>query len=145
MTSVLPLPTRDQRRSARHRLIRATSISVQTLKREHRHLRLVEPDESIRALPATRGDCAGGPRPCPYVSCRHHLYLDVSPKTGAIKLNFPDLEVDELTESCALDVADAGGTKLEDVGAMLNVVRERARQIELSALRKLTHVPRPDR
>jgi len=35
-------------------------------------------------------------------SCKHHLFIDVSPRTGAIKLNFPDLEVWELGESCAL-------------------------------------------
>jgi len=37
----------------------------------------------------------------------------VSARTGAIKLNFPDLEVWEMTETCALDVADRGGTTLE--------------------------------
>jgi hypothetical protein len=63
--------------------------------------------------------------------------LDVSPKTGAIKLNFPDLEVWDLPISCALDVADAGGVKLEDVGALMNLTRERIRQIELRALSKL--------
>ena len=55
---------------------------------------------------ATRAECAEGPRPCPYVSCKHHLYLDVNPETGSIKLNFPDLEVDEMAETCSLDVAD---------------------------------------
>jgi hypothetical protein len=71
------------------------------------------------------------------VSCRHHLYIDVSPRTGAIKLNFPDLEVWDLGESCALDVADRGGTTLEDVGAIMNLTRERIRQVEVKALAKL--------
>ena len=78
-----------------------------------------------------------GPRPCPYVSCKHHLYIDVSPRTGAIKLNFPDLEVWGMAESCALDVADRGGTTLEDVGAIMNLTRERIRQVEVKALAKL--------
>lgn len=78
-----------------------------------------------------------GPRPCPHVACRHHLYLDVSPKTGAIKLNFPDLEVWELEVSCALDVADMGGITLEDVGVIMNLTRERIRQLELKALARL--------
>jgi hypothetical protein len=61
----------------------------------------------------------------------------VSPRTGAIKLNFPDLEVWDLGESCALDVADRGGTTLEDVGAIMNLTRERIRQVEVKALAKL--------
>jgi hypothetical protein len=65
------------------------------------------------------------------------LYIDVSARTGAIKLNFPDLEVWELGESCALDVADRGGTTLEDVGAIMNLTRERIRQVEVKALAKL--------
>ena len=87
--------------------------------------------------PRTRAECADGPRPCPYVSCQHHLYLDVSTRTGAIKLNFPDLEVWDMNESCALDVADRGGTTLEDVGAIMNLTRERIRQVEVKALAKL--------
>jgi hypothetical protein len=40
-------------------------------------------------------------------------------------------------ESCALDVADRGGTTLEDVGAIMNLTRERIRQVEVKALAKL--------
>ncbi len=71
------------------------------------------------------------------MSCQHHLFLDVSARTGAIKLNFPDLEVWDMNESCALDVADRGGTTLEDVGAIMNLTRERIRQVEVKALAKL--------
>lgn len=85
--------------------------------------------------PQTRGECAQGPRPCPWVSCRFSLYLDSTP-SGNFKLNFPDLEPWELKPSCALDVADAGGVTLEAVAAALNVTREMVRQIEVSALRK---------
>jgi hypothetical protein len=71
-----------------------------------------------------------------YVSCKHHLYLEVS-DTGTIKLNFPGLEVEELVETCALDVADRGGLSLEDTGPLINVTRERIRQIEAQALAAL--------
>ena len=74
------------------------------------------------------------PRPCPFVSCSHHLYLDVNPETGAIKLNFPHLEVWEMAETCSLDVADRGGITLEEVGAILNLTRERIRQVEVRGL-----------
>lgn len=97
-------------------------------------LALVE-DRSDR--PKTRGDCEDAPRPCPYVSCSHNLYLDVNPESGAIKLNFPHLEVWELAETCSLDVADRGGITLEETGVILNVTRERARQIQAEALRRI--------
>jgi hypothetical protein len=129
--------TREQRRSRRKRDIRARTISVKRMtKRELEIGRLLYP-ETDYDKPRTRAECVEGPRPCPFVSCKHHLFVDVSPRTGAIKLNFPDLEVWDLAESCALDVADRGGTTLEDVGAIMNLTRERIRQVEVKALAKL--------
>ena len=129
--------TREQRRSRRKREVRARTISVKRMtKRELEFGRLLYP-ETDYWKPKTRAECVDGPRPCAYVSCRYHLYIDVSPRTGAIKLNFPDLEVWEMGESCALDVADRGGTTLEDVGAIMNLTRERIRQVEVKALAKL--------
>lgn len=87
-----------------------------------------------RLRPKTRGECALGARPCPWVGCAHHLYLDVIPETGALKLNHPDRDFDELEETCSLDVADRGPHRLERVGRYLNVTRERARQLEVRAL-----------
>lgn len=87
--------------------------------------------------PLTRGDCVDGVRPCPYVSCKHHLYLDVNPITGSVTLNFPNQEPDELEHSCALDIADNGGGTLEMVGGVFNLTRERIRQIEGKILVKL--------
>jgi hypothetical protein len=129
--------TREQRRSRRKREIRARTISVKRMtKRELEIGRMLYP-ETDYYKPRTRAECVDGPRPCPYVSCQHHLYLDVSSRTGAIKLNFPDLEVWDMNETCALDVADRGGTTLEDVGAIMNLTRERIRQVEVKALAKL--------
>ncbi len=87
--------------------------------------------------PQTRAECVGGIRPCPYVSCKQHLYLDVNPVTGSIKVNFPDLEVWEMEDTCALDIADRGGITLEEVGSIMNLTRERIRQVEVSGLEKL--------
>ena len=129
--------TREQRRSRRKREVRARTISVKRMtKRELEIGRMLYP-ESDYQKPTTRAECAEGARPCPYVSCKHHLFLDVSARTGAIKLNFPDLEVWDMNETCALDVADRGGTTLEDVGAIMNLTRERIRQVEVKALAKL--------
>jgi hypothetical protein len=130
--------TREQRRSRRKREVRARTISVKRMtKRELELGRLLYPEVEDVVRPQTRADCANGERPCPFVSCKHHLYLDVSAKTGAIKLNFPDLEVWEMNETCALDVADRGGTTLEEVGAIMNLTRERIRQVEVKGLAKL--------
>lgn len=129
--------TREQRRSRRKRDVRARTISVKRMtKRELELGRLLYPDAEV-TRPKTRAECLGTEGPCPFVSCKHHLYLDVSPRTGAIKLNFPDLEVWEMNETCALDVADRGGTTLEEVGAIMNLTRERIRQVEVKGLAKL--------
>ncbi len=129
--------TREQRRSRRKREVRARTISVKRMtKRELELGRLLYPEVEVER-PKTRSDCANGARPCPFVSCKHHLFLDVSARTGAIKLNFPDLEVWDMTETCALDVADRGGTTLEEVGAIMNLTRERIRQVEVKGLAKL--------
>jgi hypothetical protein len=130
--------TREQRRSRRKRDVRARTISVKRMtKRELELGRMLDPDVEDVTKPRMRVECASGERPCPFVSCKHHLYLDVSAKTGAIKLNFPDLEVWEMNETCALDVADRGGTTLEEVGAIMNLTRERIRQVEVKGLAKL--------
>ena len=133
-----PSVTREQRRSRRKRDVRARTISVKRMtKRELEMGRLLYPDVEDITRPKKREECAGAERPCPFVSCKHHLYLDVSARTGAIKLNFPDLEVWEMNETCALDVADRGGTTLEEVGAIMNLTRERIRQVEVKGLAKL--------
>lgn len=101
-----------------------------------RRLRLVPPEPAADGRPRTRAECANVPRPCPYVSCRYHLYLDIT-FAGGIKYNHPEREPDELTESCALDVADRGGDSLERVGELLNITHERVRQIEERAKARL--------
>jgi hypothetical protein len=88
------------------------------------------------ARPRLRSQCVDGPRPCPFVACRYHLFLDVT-RAGGLQLTHPGLEPDELVESCALDVADRGGVTLETVGALLQVTRERIRQLQERGLVKL--------
>ena len=124
------VPSRDGR-------FRSKTIAPKRLTRDEKRLaqELVYPDDVER--PQTREECLNMPRPCPFVSCEHHLYLDVNPDSGAIKLNFPHLEVWEMAETCSLDVADRGGITLEDVGAILNLTRERIRQVEVRGLVKI--------
>lgn len=85
--------------------------------------------------PRTRADCKDGPRPCPWVGCRHHLYLEV--KGGQIRLNFPDFDPSELQDSCSLDIADRGESTLVDIATMLNVTKQAIKITELKAIRKV--------
>lgn len=87
--------------------------------------------------PKARADCVDGPRPCIFVSCKYHLYLDVNPRTGSVKVNFPDKELWELPETCSLDVADKGGITLEEVGVIMNLTRERVRQVETRGIHSM--------
>ena len=125
------------RRTGRDGRVRSKTIAPKRLTREERRVAelLVYPGEVDR--PVSRSECLTMPRPCPFVSCAHHLYLDVNPASGAIKLNFPHLEVWEMAETCSLDVADRGGITLEEVGAILNLTRERIRQVEVRGLGKI--------
>ncbi len=125
---------------------RSKTMSRKEMARELRRRRMqgqVDPEEEelMRLIeqirPKTRADCVNGPRPCLFVSCKHNLYLDVNPETGSIKLNFPDKEIWELKETCALDVAEKGGITLEEVGEIMNLTRERIRQVETRGLMKL--------
>lgn len=91
----------------------------------------------LRQVPKTRAECVDGPRPCPIIRCRHHLYVTVNPDNGSIKLNFPNKLLEELEYTCSLDAADDGGMTMERVGELMNLSLERVRQCEESALARL--------
>lgn len=106
--------------------------------------------------PVTRGDCRDVPRPCPWVSCRFNLLLDVQPN-GTIAFNATgarvaprsgirtsDEDFDRIAEaatdawaescgpSCALDVIDeAHGDEvpLATIAAALDVSRQHLDQL----------------
>lgn len=132
--------------------------------------------------PTVRSECENGPRPCPWVGCKYHLYLDVQ-KNGNITSRWPgfvnslcdppkEFKNDEfprritvkrnpfsgkiiyceqaedihmanlmyMPETCALDVASRAPITLSEVGKILNVSRERVRQVEFSALKKAKRI-----
>ena len=123
----------------RHRRTRprGTTIAMKrlSLAELQRGAALYPPVELER--PRTRADCGAEARPCPWVACKHHLYLDINPDTGSIKINFPDREPWELEHTCALDVAEGGGRTLDEIGEITNLTRERIRQVEIRGLWKL--------
>lgn len=96
-----------------------------TAPRSEVHLRV------LPQKPKTRGECADVPRPCPWVSCRHHFgTFQPSLGLGEAPPAIPQ-------ETCSLDVAERGEQTLEEIGAILGVCKERVRQIEEGALTKL--------
>jgi hypothetical protein len=123
--------------SRRNRPVRAQTIPIKKMTKEQLRIGRILYPEVDYPRPKSRAECRGSERPCPFVSCKHHLYLDVNPETGSIKLNFPDVEVWEMEETCALDIAERGGVTLEEVGEIMNLTRERIRQLEMSGLTKL--------
>lgn len=76
-------------------------------------------DEAQR--PRVRADCLEGgqneARPCRWKDCYYYLKHEKA--------------------SCVLDIADEGGITLEEVSEVMGVTRERIRQIETLALKKL--------
>jgi hypothetical protein len=125
---------------------RSKTMSRKEMARDLRRRRLagtIDPDEADllaeigRRRPRTRADCVNGERPCLFVACKYNLYLDVNPETGSVKLNFPDKEIWDLPYTCALDVAEKGGITLEEVGEIMNLTRERIRQVETRGLEKI--------
>ena len=112
------------------------------------------PEEADTQRPQTRADCLPGgcnqARPCPWVSCRHHLAIDVTSK-GKVKELWEDLEAAPVT--CALDVVDALEDELErralvgtkrveldraTVGHYLRLSKDAIQQIEFKALHRLS-------
>jgi hypothetical protein len=122
-----------------------------------RQLPLLWQQASVRVLPATRAECEGEERPCPYVSCRYHLLLearrvgkrgeriDVHPIAAAIIGERCDDWTDDdiltallaLPETCALDVADRGGVEQLAVGVVYGVGRTRVEALELEATARM--------
>lgn len=105
------------------------------------HLSPLSPEDeaALAERPRTRGDCAGGLRPCPWVGCRYHLAIEVSRK-GSLRLSH-DRPPWEIEETCALDVAERlGGSgmgdteqALQQIGDALGLTRERVRQLVAEA------------
>jgi len=140
-----PEVSRKIRRRRRRTRPRSKTIAMKRLTREELRVgAMMYPPVDI-PRPTTRAECREEMRPCPWVACKHHLYLDINPETGSIKINFPDLEPWELQHTCALDVAERGGITLEEVGEIMNLTRERIRQVEVRGLLKLKMgSPSPD-
>lgn len=134
---------------------RKTKLKIKWKKIEVSHggLFLVTPGR--RTTPKTRGDCMYVQRPCLHLLCRYNLLLRV--RVGYVRSNpnTSDSEIKtsywlddrvlqiiegkqvRIRHSCALDLAEMGGMTLEQIGDIIGVSRERVRQIEMDARRKM--------
>jgi len=134
MTPVPPAPAEAPEKKR----CRAKTRKCKPLSKEERAEYADEFETLEIVRPETRAKCRQGIRPCPFVSCKFHLYLDVNPRNGHVKYNFPHLEPWELDETCSLDIAEREqGITLEEVGKVMNLTRERVRQVEVSGLAKI--------
>lgn len=118
-----------------------STVTVREMGRAQRRAkRLKQPEQQqyYGPRPQKREDCVDGYRPCPFVACKHHLFLEVDVR-GAISFQFgEDIDgFDDMPDTCCLDVADRGGIRLEEAAKRFNIGRERMRQNEASGLNKL--------
>jgi hypothetical protein len=146
--------TREYERDERQRRVlrltpRARTVSIKRMRTSQLRADEAETIEHTER-PRTWGECleralGTASRPCGYLRCKHNLLLDVSDETGSYKVTWPHLasghygdEYDALPQhTCALRVAEQGGMTLDEIGEMMNLTRERVRQIETKALLRL--------
>ncbi len=95
--------------------------------------------EAVR--PKKRGHCEGGTRPCPFLSCRHHLLINhestnkvlrIAGRPGGVSDDDVLAALFSMEDTCALDVVgghDGDALSLSEVGRRMRISRERIRQI----------------
>lgn len=99
----------------------------------------------LTGVPATRGDCRGGERPCRYVRCRYHLYIIESEdrpgrRQGGVAPEVtlrPGWLESPIAESCALDLAEQHEQSVEEIAVIMKVTPRRIQQILQGALDRL--------
>jgi DNA-binding CsgD family transcriptional regulator len=82
----------------------------------------------------TDGACQDLDEPCQETQCRYHIHSDARADQIA---SIPRQPV-----TCSLKLADRGGMTLEEVGNVLGITRERVRQIEGKAVKRMDRLLR---
>jgi hypothetical protein len=141
-TALRVVAPRRQRPGARPRSVGLDPLTLQERAQLARDEAWLRAEGILQGRPVGEGnaDCTNipDPDPCPWIGCRLHLGKEVDEITGALKRTFPDREVWEMSETCAIRaVRSRGALSLEEVGKLTNVTEEWVRQIELGAVRKL--------
>ena len=100
-----------------------------------------------RGRPQYRSQCLNGIRPCPWVSCKHHMIWAI----GRIERLSNDQIIEKIKtipETCTLDVADQGGMTVRNLAVVMGVGRSRIIQMTtgdkttIGAIERLRHVSR---
>jgi hypothetical protein len=81
--------------------------------------------------PVTRKDCLNVPRPCPWVSCRHHLAIG---GRNRLRGGWQD------RPTCSLDLADEGPRGSRELGAILGISHQGVLNLEVLALAKARRI-----
>jgi hypothetical protein len=92
------------------------------------------PGDRVNLYEATYGACRRLPGLCSYTVCRFNLTAEFRDKRGAKP---SELQAPVIREACALEAAEQGGMTLAEVALRLSLTRERVRQIEEAALKKM--------
>ena len=136
------LPGGRRRKWYAHRRPKLSPMRRETVAR-YELKRVVKGDWVVKLatrMPRKYGECKKivGDGPCPFVGCQYHLAIDVNGDSGSITHTWGvNADITDIAHTCALRQAARGGMTLQEVGERLNISRERARQIEKSALEKL--------
>jgi hypothetical protein len=141
--------TERARLGRRSRTVSMNRMSKRAIDALTKHTDLLAEADPLPPRPQTFTECQArgigtAESPCGYVSCKWHLALDVSEKTGAIKVNFPaldgDPDIDAMGQTCVRRViaAHPDGLTLEEVGLIVNLTRERIRQVESKGLAEVS-------
>lgn len=94
-------------------------------------------------FPQPTEDGFNAARPCPFVSCRHHLLLDVNSQNGHLvkTVDFDEDDDESVSftlharqETCLLDAIGNGKLTQTNVAELLNVSQERVLYIERRAM-----------
>ena len=143
--------TREYERAERQRRVlrltpRARTVSIKRMRTSQLRADEAETIEHTER-PRTWGECleralGTASRPCGYLRCKHNLLVDVDGRTGSYKVTWPHLASGSYGDeygaypqhTCALRVAEQGGLTLDEIGSVMNLTRERVRQIETKAL-----------
>lgn len=87
--------------------------------------------------PQARSDCRGGPRPCPFVSCKYHLFLVIDPRKATVSHRVDASDIWEIPFTCALDIAEMGGAEFLRVSKVLNLSVEYTLTLHNAAVSKI--------
>jgi hypothetical protein len=81
VTIEIPAVSRKVRAHPRRQRSRSKTIALKRLTRAELALgAALYPPVTDVERPRTRAECKDEPRPCPWVACKHHLYLDINPR-----------------------------------------------------------------